>query len=381
MTAVLVLQLVRDGRLGARRPGLDGARRRRVRRPVAAHPARAQLGDAVRAGRVVVGALGRAVLRRAGRPPTTARARCSRRTSEFHYSNLGYALLGEVAARLLGCTWWEAVQQRILTPLGMSRTSYLPEGAAAQGQSVHPYDGTLVDEPATDTGAMAPAGQVWATITDLATLRVVPRSGPPGRAVGRGARPGVRPAVQHARGRREVRARAGLPALRRRLRHARRAHRLDARASWRPAGRPQAPDRRRGARQRDHRLLAGRDRDRAARRARALRADAARAVAARRPACRPSWPASPASGTGATRRSCSRWRAAGWSRGATASRRTRFEVRDGRVLGVTGYHAGEELKVVRRADGSDRPPRHRDVHLHADAVRPGRPHSGGHPGR
>ena len=87
----------------------------------------------------------------------------------FHYSNLGFALLGEVAARLLGVTWWEAVQQRVLAPLGMTRTSYLPEGAAAQGRSVHPYDGTLVDEPATDTGAMAPAGQVWATATDLAT--------------------------------------------------------------------------------------------------------------------------------------------------------------------------------------------------------------------
>jgi CubicO group peptidase (beta-lactamase class C family) len=87
---------------------------------------------------------------------------------EFHYSNLGYALLGELAARLLGTTWWEAVQQRILAPLGMPRTTYLPEGAAAPGWSVHPYESTLVAEPATDTGAMAPAGQVWATITDLA---------------------------------------------------------------------------------------------------------------------------------------------------------------------------------------------------------------------
>lgn len=100
-------------------------------------------------------------------------------SERFHYSNLGYALLGEVAARLLGCTWWEAVQQRILAPLGMSRTSYLPEGAAAQGMSVHPYDGTLVPEPATDTGAMAPAGQVWATIQDLATYAVFLGKGHP----------------------------------------------------------------------------------------------------------------------------------------------------------------------------------------------------------
>jgi CubicO group peptidase (beta-lactamase class C family) len=34
---------------------------------------------------------------------------------------------------------------------------------------VHPYARTLVDEPATDTGAMAPAGQAWATLADLAT--------------------------------------------------------------------------------------------------------------------------------------------------------------------------------------------------------------------
>ncbi|MFC7495013.1 MULTISPECIES: serine hydrolase domain-containing protein [unclassified Nocardioides] len=87
---------------------------------------------------------------------------------EFHYSNLGYALLGEVVARVHGTTWWEAVRERVLAPLGMSRTSYLPDGAAAQGWSVHPYESTLVAEPATDTGAMAPAGQVWATVTDLA---------------------------------------------------------------------------------------------------------------------------------------------------------------------------------------------------------------------
>jgi CubicO group peptidase (beta-lactamase class C family) len=87
---------------------------------------------------------------------------------EFHYSNLGYALLGELAARLVGTTWWEAVHSQVLGPLGMTRTSYLPDGAAAPGWSVHPYESTLVAEPATDTGAMAPAGQVWATITDLA---------------------------------------------------------------------------------------------------------------------------------------------------------------------------------------------------------------------
>ncbi len=86
----------------------------------------------------------------------------------YHYSNLGYGLLGEVVARLRGRTWWQCVQERVLAPLGMTRTSYLPQPPAATGWSVHPYAGTLDEEPATDTGAMAPAGQVWSTVSDLA---------------------------------------------------------------------------------------------------------------------------------------------------------------------------------------------------------------------
>jgi CubicO group peptidase (beta-lactamase class C family) len=88
---------------------------------------------------------------------------------QFHYSNLGFALLGEVVARVHGRPWWECARDHVLAPLGMARTSYSPEGVAAQGFSVHPYAGTLHREPATDTQAMAPAGQLWSTVTDLAT--------------------------------------------------------------------------------------------------------------------------------------------------------------------------------------------------------------------
>ncbi len=88
---------------------------------------------------------------------------------QFHYSNLAFAILGRVAEEVAGQTWWQGVQQRILVPLGMDRTSYLPQGAAAQGYSVDPYAGTLHPEPATDTRAMAPAGQLWSTSDDLAT--------------------------------------------------------------------------------------------------------------------------------------------------------------------------------------------------------------------
>ncbi|MFI5707897.1 serine hydrolase domain-containing protein [Kribbella sp. NPDC051620] len=85
-----------------------------------------------------------------------------------HYSNLGYALLGEVVARLRGAAWMELVAARILDPLEMRRTTYFPVTPAARGYSVHPFSGRLDLEPAYDSGAMAPAGQLWSTIEDLA---------------------------------------------------------------------------------------------------------------------------------------------------------------------------------------------------------------------
>jgi CubicO group peptidase (beta-lactamase class C family) len=86
----------------------------------------------------------------------------------YHYSNLGFALLGEAVARLRGAPWWEVLRERVLAPLGLERTSYLPEAPAAQGYSVDHFAGTLAREPHQDTGAMAPAGQLWSTVADLA---------------------------------------------------------------------------------------------------------------------------------------------------------------------------------------------------------------------
>ena len=87
----------------------------------------------------------------------------------FHYSNLGYALLGEVVARLRRAPWWEVVADRLLEPLSMTRTRYGPVAPHASGYSVEHATGLLVREPHADTGAMAPAGQAWSTVTDLAT--------------------------------------------------------------------------------------------------------------------------------------------------------------------------------------------------------------------
>ncbi|MBS4753789.1 beta-lactamase family protein [Nocardioides sp. zg-ZUI104] len=61
----------------------------------------------------------------------------------FHYSNLGYALLGEVVARLRGVSWWQAVRERLLEPLGMSATDYHPPADHAPGRSVDHFAHTL----------------------------------------------------------------------------------------------------------------------------------------------------------------------------------------------------------------------------------------------
>jgi CubicO group peptidase (beta-lactamase class C family) len=97
--------------------------------------------------------------------PVTQRFRAGRR---FHYSNVGYAALGELLARAHGETWFDVVRRELLEPLGMSRTTPRTSGAAAPGWAVHPFADVLLPEPEHDAGAMAPAGQLWTTTLDLA---------------------------------------------------------------------------------------------------------------------------------------------------------------------------------------------------------------------
>jgi CubicO group peptidase (beta-lactamase class C family) len=85
----------------------------------------------------------------------------------YHYSNLAYGLLGAVLQRVTGEAWSGLVGKRVLDPLGMKRTTYHPVEPFARGYVVHPLNGSLHEEPRLDAGAMAPAGQLWSTITDM----------------------------------------------------------------------------------------------------------------------------------------------------------------------------------------------------------------------
>jgi CubicO group peptidase (beta-lactamase class C family) len=89
--------------------------------------------------------------------------------SRWNYSNLGYALLGEVIARTTGNDARVVVDERLLRPLGLARTSWDAAPPAAPGQRVDPYADALHAEPDMDQGSIGVGGQLWSTTGDLLT--------------------------------------------------------------------------------------------------------------------------------------------------------------------------------------------------------------------
>jgi CubicO group peptidase (beta-lactamase class C family) len=86
-----------------------------------------------------------------------------------HYSNLGFGLLGRVVAARSGRSYMDYVEERIIGPLGLARTTWYPQAPKAQGYLVDEYARTVWSEPETDLGGVAAMGQLWSTVEDLAT--------------------------------------------------------------------------------------------------------------------------------------------------------------------------------------------------------------------
>jgi CubicO group peptidase (beta-lactamase class C family) len=84
-----------------------------------------------------------------------------------HYSNLAFALLGLVVAQKSGRPYTQYVDERIIGPLGLTRTSWTPQAPKAQGYLVDDYARTVWKEPETDLAGTAAAGQLWSTVEDL----------------------------------------------------------------------------------------------------------------------------------------------------------------------------------------------------------------------
>jgi CubicO group peptidase (beta-lactamase class C family) len=86
----------------------------------------------------------------------------------WHYSNLAFALLGEVVARLSGLDYEQYVRERFIEPLGLQRTTFEHAPPTATGYFVEPYSDRVRAERDVAKSAVAAAGSLWSTTGDLA---------------------------------------------------------------------------------------------------------------------------------------------------------------------------------------------------------------------
>jgi CubicO group peptidase (beta-lactamase class C family) len=93
--------------------------------------------------------------------------------ARWHYSNLAFALLGEVVARRSGLEYEDYVRERLLEPTGLTRTTFEQAQPAANAYYVDPYADRVQPEQNVIKGAFAPAGSLWSTTADLARWGMV----------------------------------------------------------------------------------------------------------------------------------------------------------------------------------------------------------------
>jgi CubicO group peptidase (beta-lactamase class C family) len=96
--------------------------------------------------------------------------RVGRPHTRWHYSNLTYAVLGQVVEKLDGRPWSESLRVRLLAPLEMSRTTvgFHEDGGHVTGYYVPPFHDVPRPEPVFDMKAMATVGGLASTARDLA---------------------------------------------------------------------------------------------------------------------------------------------------------------------------------------------------------------------
>jgi CubicO group peptidase (beta-lactamase class C family) len=86
----------------------------------------------------------------------------------WHYSNLAYALLGHVVSRVSGTPFRDYVKGRLLDPLELGRTSWVPTPPAAKPYFVEPYSDAVRREPELELGGKGGESGLSSTVGDLA---------------------------------------------------------------------------------------------------------------------------------------------------------------------------------------------------------------------
>ncbi len=85
----------------------------------------------------------------------------------WHYSNLGYAILGLIVHQATGKTCETLINERFIEPLSLGRTTWQAVAPAATGYRVDPYQDVLHEEPDMQQRAAGMGGQMWSTSNDL----------------------------------------------------------------------------------------------------------------------------------------------------------------------------------------------------------------------
>ncbi len=85
----------------------------------------------------------------------------------WHYSNLGFMILGELIARLDGRSWEQSLKARLLDPLELRRTTQTLQAPHSGQYYVPPFTDVPIEEPIAIVGTMAPAGGLMSTLADL----------------------------------------------------------------------------------------------------------------------------------------------------------------------------------------------------------------------
>jgi CubicO group peptidase (beta-lactamase class C family) len=85
----------------------------------------------------------------------------------WHYSNLAFALLGYVVARVAGVPLRDHVEQRLLRPLGLERTTWGATPPEALPYLVEPYSDAAQREPVLELGGKGGESGLYSTVGDL----------------------------------------------------------------------------------------------------------------------------------------------------------------------------------------------------------------------